>query len=185
MIKIDRNIPCPPLEVRPLCRENDPLTAERARALLNYDPNTGELQWKAGSWKGRKAGTLDGNGYVTVMIDGLPYKAHRVAWLIVHGRWPVEVIDHINRVASDNRLCNLRECTVAENAQNKPLRTNQQSGLPGVINRAGRWVAQVWVGGWPRIVGEFDDKHEAHRAYLAEKVRIHPLFNPADMGAFA
>lgn len=182
MFKIDSHIPIPSQgalrKPRPTCRENDPLTAERARELLDYSPETGELRWKAGTWKGRKAGTIGSKGYVTVQIDGRTYLAHRVAWLIMHGRWPAVVIDHINRVPSDNRLCNLRERTLAENAQNTALRANQQSGLPGVIKRAGRWAAQVWEGGWPRIVGEFDDKHEAHRAYLAEKARIHPMFNP-------
>lgn len=67
MFKIDSHIPIPSQgarrKPRPTCRENDPLTAERARELLGYSPETGELRWKAGTWKGRKAGTIGSKGY--------------------------------------------------------------------------------------------------------------------------
>lgn len=188
MFKIDRHVPLPPPEdrrkPRPLCREDDPLTAESARERLDYNPETGELRWKTGSWKGRKAGTLDDRGYVVVQIHGLSYRAHRVAWLIVHGRWPVEVIDHINRIPSDNRLCNLRECTAVENSQNRKMRGRRDSGLPGVVRKAGKWAAEIWVNGWPRVIGLFEDKHEAHRAFVTEKARINTLFSP-DAEVFA
>lgn len=178
MFKIDSHIPIPPRrEARPLCRKDDPLTAERARELLDYNPETGELRWKTGRNAGKMAGCERSGGYRIVIIDGTTYMAHRLAWLIVHGLWPNEVIDHINRVRDDNRLCNLRECTAAENAQNRKMRGRRDSGLPGVTRKYGKWAAEIWVNGWPRIIGLFEDKHEAHRAFLAEKARINPLFN--------
>ena len=46
--------------------------------------------------------------YTDIHIDGYSYKAHRLVWLYVYGKWPEYTIDHVNREKSDNRLCNLR-----------------------------------------------------------------------------
>jgi hypothetical protein len=60
------------------------------------------------------------------MIDGKLYGAARLAWLYVHGEWPKNQIDHINRLRDDNRLVNLRDVTHTENCNN--ISTN--NGLP-------------------------------------------------------
>ena len=55
------------------------------------------------------AGSVHSTGYVRIGIDGRKYTSHRLAWLYVHGVWPSDQIDHINRNRSDNRIANLRE----------------------------------------------------------------------------
>ncbi len=50
--------------------------------------------------------------------------AHRIIWAVGNDRWPADgmVIDHINSNTLDNRLCNLAEVSVADNAR----RVNQR-----------------------------------------------------------
>jgi hypothetical protein len=69
---------------------------------------------------GSTAGSVKRNGYVAIKIDGVLYKAHRLAWYLGTGVWPAPEIeiDHINRVKGDNRLCNLRLVTRIGNQAN-------------------------------------------------------------------
>lgn len=58
-------------------------------------------------------------GYIAVGIDYHRYYAHRLVWLYMFGTMPKRTIDHINGNPSDNRLCNLRECSHADNQKNQ------------------------------------------------------------------
>lgn len=85
------------------------LTAERARALLIYNPETGALNWRVarpGTLSGALAGTRTSEGYTQVEIDYRLYKAHRVIWLIMTGKWPTHQVDHRNGMRADNRWKN-------------------------------------------------------------------------------
>ena len=113
------------------------LTAELVRALLDYDPGTGVLRWRKRVSQrmlaGDVAGTVDGYGYVRIIIGGHTYRAHRIAWLIIHGAWPENELDHKNLLRSDNRLENLREATRLQNMQNKKVYKNNTSGHTGIF----------------------------------------------------
>jgi hypothetical protein len=68
-----------------------------------------------------------------------------------------KVIDHINRCKYDNRVDNLRICTIAENNRNMPIRKNNTIGISGVsrvitTNGGYRWVAGIrdWDGNYLR-----------------------------------
>lgn len=101
-------------------------TAEELQQLLDYDPETGVLTWKARTGKhaatfnstraGKPAGTLRRDGYVAMKVKNVIYAAHRVIWALVHDEWP-ECIRHVNRNDADNRLQNLRGMTRAEICQ--------------------------------------------------------------------
>lgn len=153
------------------------LTVELLRSRLSYDPVSGLFRWIANAdmrpaWNGRYAGTLAGspttNGYIKISLLKKDIRAHRLAWLHVHGRWPHSEIDHINGFRTDNRLCNLREATVAENRRNKVGNLNNPNPK-GVmfrkINR--RWIAAIWLNGKNVHIGCFDTSDEAHAAYAA------------------
>src|SRR5690242_16986610 len=96
-----------------------PITPELVREWLHYDPDTGHFTWaKQPHWwvpVGESAESMAAYGYTGVEFFGRRYFAHRLAWYYVHGRWPREVLDHINRVPGDNRISNLREATHAQN----------------------------------------------------------------------
>lgn len=97
------------------------ITQEQLKELLDYDPDTGIFTWKVDRiaiGAGRKAGWLSPRGYIYITINSRRYLAHRLVWLYAHGFLPSE-LDHINRDASDNRLCNLRVVTGSQNNRNR------------------------------------------------------------------
>lgn len=149
--------------------------------MLEYNPATGLFVWRerpedmfpdradgrahnAAKWNAKFAGraafvTDNGFGYRKAIIQGKGYLAHRVAWAMVHGYWPEKPLDHISGCRSDNRLCNLREVTPAENQRNQKTPVTNTSGHVGVIwfPQTSRW--QVRIG--KQHVGYFKTFDEA------------------------
>ena len=160
------------------------ITAEVLRELLDYNSSTGVFTWrKDRNWRvksGDVAGTVGAKGYRYINIAGMPTLAHRLAWMHVHGCWPVDQIDHINGVRDDNRLSNLRECDGRENQQNMAARNRKTGKLIGTSwhKAAKKWSAQIGADGCTQYLGLFDTEEEAHEEYLKAKVRLHE-FCPA------
>ncbi len=162
-----------------MTQHSEAINACEASGSFKYEPSTGLIfrlvsagRGKAGSVAGRK----NSAGYIDIQYHGRRYAAHRLAWLLVHGRWPSNQIDHINGERSDNRLSNIRECTHAENHQNRALRSDNKSGCPGVYwaKHASKWCARIKVKGSPRrLIGYFDSVETASDAYLAAKRELH------------
>lgn len=162
------------------------LTADRARELLSYDPDTGELRWRVtratNAREGDLAGCLGRQGYREMTVEMRTRTAHRIAWLIVHGRWPLEELDHINGDRADNRLCNLREATHAQNQRNRVRvisgRNPNTSGYKGVTWHGERkqWMARIRVNGTRKTIGRFPTAEEAHAAYCAAARRHYGEF---------
>lgn len=158
------------------------LTADRLREVLSYDPDTGNFRWRVNTRTraaGATAGHLAVDGYIHVSIDTRLYKAHRLAWLYVHGVWPVDQLDHINGARAENQIANLREATCAENLQNRPRQRNNTSGWVGVSWRPKerKWQASITVNKVFRYLGCFDSASEAGAAYLEAKAQLH-TFHP-------
>ena len=85
------------------------------------------------------------------------------------------VVDHINGNSLDNRRCNLRICTPAQNQHNRRF-TGNISGYAGVYPQGKRWRAQVQSRG--RVVYRelFDDKVEAAKARDAKAKEVYGEF---------
>lgn len=109
---------------------------ERIRELFVYDPISGILSRKIdrpNSPAGTAVGTKFSTGHLNVGIDGKMVGVHRIAWALYCGADPVVQIDHINGDGSDNRLCNLRSATSAENNRNRRLSSRNKTGIKGVF----------------------------------------------------
>jgi len=131
-----------------------------------YDVKNGGLYWK---WRpdhhfsdpsyalrfnnrfaGKRAGRLNKkNGYRYVVTLGGERLEHRVVFAIVHGRWPSDQIDHINRIRTDNRPENLREVSNLTNHQNMSFYANNATGKTGVhfCNTHKKYKAKITVFG--------------------------------------
>ena len=143
------------------------LTAERLRELLDYDPETGVFRWRVDRRKVRPdgiAGSIHSvYGYRIIKVDFVKYRAARLAWLYVHGRWPLAEIDHRNRRRDDDRIANLREATHSQNGANQTARRTSICGVRGVspIKKTGRFMARAGN----RYLGTYSTIKEAATAY--------------------
>jgi hypothetical protein len=157
-----------------------PLTADKLRKLLHYNPETGVFTRlvRDGKWlPGQVAGSAQAShGYVAIGVAGKPRLAHRLAWLYVYGEWPDGVIDHINRDRTDNRIVNLRSVSQAENGQNAKLSCRNKSGHKGVIwyRRDQVWRAYIVVNQVSIHLGYYPHIDDAVAARRAAEAKYHP-----------
>lgn len=140
---------------------------------LDYSAETGDFRWKARPRNatavviGAVAGWINAHGYRVIKLGGRCYLAHRLAWFYVHGTWPADDTDHINRIRSDNRLANLRPATRSQNSANTGARAKNAAGIKGVHYRADmrKWHARIYCKGRNHPLGWFSTKEEAGAAY--------------------
>ena len=156
------------------------ITAAYLRETYNYDPASGCLTKKHATGPkplGAAVGyTSRVGGYLYLEVRGKVHRLHRLIWLHVHGSWPVGVIDHINGVRGDNRLCNLRDVSVAVNGQNqqRPPKHNT-TGVMGVswCRTHKKFIAQITTNNRRKFLGYFDDANLAGQAYIEAKRVLH------------
>lgn len=158
---------------------NADLTAARLRELLNYDESTGHFAWRAsgkGRRFGRPAGCAKELGYIVIRVDGVLFRAHRLAWLYAHGKWPTLEIDHLDGNPSNNALANLREADSRMNKQNRHVaRSDSSTGIMGVQydKRRGLYSARIATPAGVKFLGRFSDPLEAQAVYIAAKRTHH------------
>lgn len=158
------------------------MNQERLKSLLHYDPIIGRWTWRITRGRlapaGSNAGFRDKSGYVVIRVDRKLYRAHRLAWLYVTGKWPKDQIDHINGDRSDNRFRNLREATGFQNRANSRKRKDNTSGYKGVHWRqdANKWRARIHSNGKCVYLGYFSSKEGAHAAYISASKIYHGKF---------
>lgn len=155
------------------------ITAQRLRDVLSYDPESGNFTWivklNPRAPIGRVVSTVS-DGYIVVSIDGKLYRAHRLAWLYVYGKWPDNLIDHVNGNRSDNRIENLRDVSKSVNAQNlKKANSDNRTGLLGVgkVTGSDKFMARIHINGRTTYLGCYATPEMAHEAYLAAKRIVH------------
>jgi hypothetical protein len=163
------------------------ITPEMVREFIDYDPLTGVCLWRSREithyrikiWNkrfaGKQAGSLSKKGYLKARICGHEYSVSRLAWAYVHNKFPPDEIDHKNGVRDDNRICNLREATGPQNAQNissKGYKINLV-GLLGVGAHGNGYQARIRLNGDLIHLGTFATPEEAHAAYCAAKKVLH------------
>lgn len=149
------------------------LTQEESKKLFNYNQNTGKLFWKKDVSKkvkkGDEAGSVNSCGYCQIRIKEKNYKAHRIIWLHVHGYFPENPLDHINRDRLDNRIENLREVSQQCNLRNTGNFKHNTSGIKGVhfYKRVGKWCAKIMINRKSKSLGSYHDFDNAVCARLA------------------
>jgi frataxin-like iron-binding protein CyaY len=171
----------------------DDLTAGYVRQILSYDPATGVLTRRYrrpregfertdktfnSRFAGKPTGALTPDGRLLVGIGNRRYLAHRLAWLIYYGEWPIEEIDHIDMNPLNNRILNLRIADHSENKFNRGKQINNSSGYKGVhFNRdKNLWQANLCHRGKKMHLGYFRSIGEACAAYEIAAERWHGEF---------
>lgn len=129
------------------------------------------------AWLGRWRWSLDSRGYAkrTLTIGGRKGSKrtilmHRLILGLDFG--DSNQVDHINRNIHDNRRCNLRIVTCAQQQQNRGPERNTSSKYRGVSfnKNLGKWQAQVRLNGHQSYLGVYDNEKDA--AIAAQKFRI-------------
>lgn len=163
------------------------LTRERLHEVLDYNLATGVFIWKIQVGRKSPAGKIAGckpkrGGYRHIQIDGEDIQMHRVAWFYVHGRWPEQYMDHIDRNRSNNAIANLREATPAQNRCNSVCQGRNKTGLKGISfsKTMGQWHAQIAFNRQRQELGYFNTPEEAHQAWRDAAEKLHGDFFRAE-----
>ena len=169
------------------------ITAEEARQLLDYDPDTGIFTWlrrhpstfknpkSATGWNTKYAGKPAGtpglkSGYWRITINNRPVQSHRLAMTLALGAEPDGEIDHINGDRGDNRIANLRVVTRSENRRNIAIPKRNTSGVMGASLLRGKWRAYICRGEKTIHLGSYETKAEAVAARKGAEIALgfHP-----------
>lgn len=162
------------------------LTVERLREVADYNPETGFFTWRCRSestrgWNpgfaGKQVGGIARCGprsYISIGIDNVRYRAHRLAWLYVHGKWPSGDIDHKDGNGLNNKLDNLRDVTRTLNLINGARYCTNSSGVSGVTWDAvrGKWHAKIYCSYQQYFIGRFTNLADAEAAVIAKRAEL-------------
>lgn len=161
------------------------LTQDRLKTFVSYDPITGvfsRLKAYGNKPVGSAMGGPDSYGYTQIFVDGRLRLGHRLAFLYMLGRLPIEEVDHIDGIVSNNKWDNLRECNRSQNLRNTSVAKHSSTGVKGVSwhKASGKYRARVFttVGGKPKRLelGGFDTILEASNARNAAAKQHHGEF---------
>lgn len=161
----------------------------RVRELLSYNPNTGVFTWRvarAGRPAGAPAGCLarvhSGVRLSFVIgIDGRSCYAQRVAWALMTGAWPENLVAFRDHDPTNLRWTNLMAATTLSNRQRRmDVAPNSLTGVLGVRlqkRKTGpdKFSASIRAGGCMHYLGIFPTEDEARAAYLEAKKRLHSI----------
>lgn len=153
------------------------ISESRLKELLEYDPDTGVFTWlitpSQRTRKGMRAGSIHkASGYRRIKIDNVNYQEHRLAFLYMTGSVP-QVVDHIDQDRSNNKWCNLRASTHAENSMNIGATRKSKTGHQGVYYNAKKFKYQAYITKqgrkvWQQSFDSCSEAVEARRVKLLE-----------------
>jgi len=173
--------------------KREDITAGLVRTMLDYDPETGVMIWKAratdmfedgkhsavhncAKWNakfaGKVAGTLTG-GYWIITIFHHHFRRGRLAWAWMMGAFPKEEVDHEDVCPLNDKFKNLREATSTQNKGNQRIPRHNSSGAKGISwdKKNNKWEANIHIANKKKHLGRFYDFNDAVSAYnnAAEK----------------
>jgi hypothetical protein len=146
--------------------------------MFDYDPDTGVITRKIRTeeqlpdsrvlisfnarFAGKEAGSIkqsaSGTSYRQLKIMDRMFSAHRLAWFLHYGKWPVYEVDHIDRDGLNNKISNLRDVPHMVNSQN-PKQWSKKDLPTGVVWRSNvnKYHARIQLDGVMHSLGQYPD----------------------------
>ena len=125
------------------------ITHAELKAVLRYYPHSGRFWWlkaKAGRQRSKPVGSpKEVASYLQIMISGVSYLAHRLAWFYMTGEWPSDEVDHEDRNKQNTAWKNLRPATHKQNSENVAVRKHSKSQIKGVHYDRKRRTWQAYI----------------------------------------
>ena len=123
---------------------------------------------------------INNEGYIYSLskVDGCD-KVIRLHRLIMN--CPDELlVDHIDHNPRNNRICNLRVCTNAENCRNIKIRKDNSTGVTGVSRSSNgdKWRARITLDGKEIHLGQFESFDSAVEARIKAELEMFGEFSP-------
>lgn len=148
------------------------ITQEKLKDILEYNSLTGEWIWLHSK---KIAGTVQKNGYRYIQIEKKLYQSSRLAYLYMKGKFPDNIVDHIDGNTTNDRWINLRPATMSENQYNKIIPSHNKSGTKGVFwdKRSQRWIARIRKENKTVYSESFRNKEDAIEARKQAEVFYH------------
>jgi hypothetical protein len=156
-----------------------PMSVDKLKEWIAYDPINGEFIWKKSPHHsvkaGDRAGHMEKRGYWILQVNRNTIKGHRAAWAITYGYFPTLEIDHIDNNPSNNRIDNLREVDRSKNQMNSKPPKNNSSGVKGVsyCNPKKKWIAAISINKKKICIGHFNRFEDAVQARMKKEKEIH------------
>lgn len=168
--------PLPPRDYLTQCVSYDPVTGNmfwKDRPRSHFASDASYKRWKNLVGKLAFNSVNTSSGYLEGTLDGVRYKAHRIAFKIIHGTEPSHV-DHDDRNRQNNAELNLKDSDAVANRKNVAMQSNNTSGVTGVRFDPVRnkWKARVGN----KELGRFDsfDAAVAARTAALTQHNYHP-----------
>lgn len=110
-------------------------------------------------WMKRFTWNINSHGYPVTQIGGFGFTYHQTILCSPPGY----EIDHITTVKADTRYFNLRVLTHKENMWNYEARENTKSGIRGVYQRDGKWIAYLVTQNGDKLEQQCESREDAIR----------------------
>ncbi len=153
--------------------KNKKLTLEERLNAFKEKGWTCDKEGNVYSHTGKLINRINNCGYIQCLlkIDKITYvvQSHQLVWYLNTGRIP-KILDHINRIRTDNRFDNLREVTNQENC------FNQKAKGYCWREKNKKYQAYIKINNKSINLGYFDIEEEAHQAYLNAKKIYHIIY---------
>jgi hypothetical protein len=132
-----------------------------------YDKDTGKIYGIRGNEILRK----HKDGYINITLRSIKgeLRGHHFAWFMTYGNVDFELLDHINRIKTDNRISNLRILTNQQNTWN-----SNSKGISYHKERK-KWISRITKNRKTIHLGWYNTEEEARQAYLNAKKNYHQI----------
>jgi hypothetical protein len=121
--------------------------------------------------------SLHHTGYKQVKFFNKTVRVHQLVFIWHHSFLP-KTIDHVDGNKSNNRIENLREVTLSQNAHNSKLSKKNTLGVKGLVydKKDGIYYGMIAVKGVRKKFGYSKDKNKTIAAIEVKRKELHGEF---------